>query len=80
MNDVVAVRTLPFLRCARPYVGDFGDGPAYFCCACNLEIMGTADPDCDCGVCSAERRRGQIEALECGCEACVAEWRRATTH
>jgi len=74
--------TGPCDSCGKPapYVG-FCDGrPVYFCCACNLEIMGVVDPDCDCGVCSAERRRGQIEDLGCTCETCVAEWRRATAH
>jgi hypothetical protein len=75
--------TGPCAQCGSeaPYLGNDLDGrPEYFCCACNLQIMGEIDPDCRCGVCEAERLRAQIAIPNCDCEICT-EWRaRATSH
>jgi hypothetical protein len=74
-------RTGPCSSCGAldaPYVGNGEDGPEYFCCACNLDVMGEVDPNCDCGVCAGERRRVLTETFGCQCEQCTAEWRRLT--
>jgi hypothetical protein len=74
--------TGPCASCGQEaaFIGVFEGRPEFFCCACNLEIVGEVDPNCNCEVCEAERVRVQIEIPDCTCEICV-QWRsRRTRH
>jgi len=51
----------PCLQCGQEApLADYGDEPVFFCCSCLLNLTGSVDPNCNCGVCEAERVRAQV--------------------